>query len=44
MNQLEDKLAAALRDAGEEISPHSVPPLRLRGSQRRATLPRLPRR
>jgi len=44
MNQLEEKLAAALRDTGEEISPNSVPPLRLRGAQRRVTLPRLPRR
>jgi len=44
MNQLEEKLAAALRDTGEEISPHSVPPLRLRGAPRRATLPRLPHR
>jgi len=41
---IEEKLAAALRDTGEEISPHSVPPLRLRGPQRRVTLPRLPRR
>jgi hypothetical protein len=44
MNQLEEKLAAALRDTGEEISPHSVPPLRLRGAPRRITLPRLPHR
>jgi hypothetical protein len=44
MNQLEDRLAAALRDTGEEVSPDSVPPLRLRGAQRRVTLPRLPRR
>jgi hypothetical protein len=44
MNRLEDRLAAALRDTGEEISPASVPPLRLRGAQRRVTLPRLPRR
>src|SRR5215472_14448032 len=44
MNRLEDKLSAALRDTGEEITPHSVPPLRLRGAQRRVTLPRLPRR
>jgi len=44
MNRLEDKLAAALRDTGEEITPHSVPPLRLPGAQRRVTLPRLPRR
>jgi hypothetical protein len=44
MNRLEDRLAAALRETGEEISPDSVPPLRLRGAQRRVTLPRLPRR
>jgi hypothetical protein len=44
MNQLEDTLAAALRDTGEEISPHSVPPLRLPDRQRRVTVPRLPRR
>src|SRR5262249_17742172 len=43
-NQLEERLAAALRDTGEEISPHSVPPLRLHGARRRITLPRLPRR
>src|SRR5215831_1572027 len=41
---IEDRLAAALRDTGEEISPDSVPPLRLRDGQRRVTLPRLPRR
>jgi hypothetical protein len=44
MNQLEDRLAAVLRDTGEEISPDSVPPLRLRGARPRVTLPRLPRR
>jgi hypothetical protein len=44
MNRLEDRLTAALRDTGEEISPDSVPPLRLRGGGRRVTLPRLPRR
>ena len=44
MNRLEDRLAAALRDTGEEITPDGVPPLRLRGAQRRGTLPRLPRR
>ena len=45
MNRLEDRLAAALRDTGEEIRPDSVPPLRLRGSRRRVALPpRLPRR
>ena len=41
---IEDRLAAALRDTGEEITPDNVPPLRLRGAQRRVTLPRLPRR
>ena len=44
MNRLEDRLAATLRHTGEEITPDSVPPLRLRGAQRRVTLPRLPRR
>jgi len=44
MNQLEEKLATALRQAGEQISPDSVPPLRLRTRRRRVILPRLPRR
>jgi hypothetical protein len=44
MNQLEEKLAAALREAGEQISPDNVPPLRLRSTRRRVTLPRLSRR
>ena len=44
MNRLEDRLGAALRDTGEEISPASVPPLRLRSPRRRVALPRLPRR
>jgi hypothetical protein len=44
MNRLEDRLTAALRDTGEEISPDSVPPLRLHDGRRRVTLPRLPRR
>jgi hypothetical protein len=44
MNGLEDRLATALRDTGEEISPDTVPPLRLHGARRRVTLPRLPRR
>ena len=43
MNTLEDKVRLALRDTGEEISPRSVPPLRLRDT-RRARLPRIPRR
>ncbi len=43
MNTMEDKVRLALRETGEEISPHSVPPLRLRGT-RRARLPRVPGR
>jgi hypothetical protein len=43
MNTLEDKVRLALRDTGEEISPQSVPPLRLRGTGR-ARLPRIPGR
>src|SRR5262249_56299555 len=43
MNQLEEKLATALRQTGEQISPDSVPPLRLRTRRRRVILPRLPR-
>jgi len=43
MNTMEDKVRLALRETGEEISPHSVPPLRLRGT-RRARLPRIPGR
>ena len=38
MNVLEDKLRAALRETGEEIVPHNVPPLRLRGEGRRLLL------
>ena len=38
MNVLEDKLRAALRETGEEIVPHNVPPLRLRGEVRRHRL------
>ena len=30
MNTMEDKVRLALRETGEEISQHSVPPLRLR--------------
>jgi hypothetical protein len=44
MNLLEEKLAAVLRETGEQITPDNVPPLRLRGSRRRVALPRLPRR
>src|SRR5215831_17334890 len=43
MNTLEDKVRLALRDTGEEISPRSVPPLRLRDT-RRARLPQIPGR
>ena len=43
MNTMEDKVRLALRETGEEISPHSVPPLRLRGT-RRTRLPRVPGR
>ncbi len=43
MNTVEDKVRLALRETGEEISPHSVPPLRLRGT-RRTRLPRVPGR
>jgi hypothetical protein len=41
MNTMEDKVALALRETGDEISPHSVPPLRLRGA-RRTRVPRIP--
>jgi hypothetical protein len=34
----------ALWETGEEIGPHTVPPLRLRGTRRRAQLPRIPGR
>jgi hypothetical protein len=44
MNVLEDKLRAALRETGEEIRPHSVPPLRLDQPGRRPGLPRTPGR
>jgi hypothetical protein len=44
MNTMEDKVRMALRETGEEIGPHSVPPLRLQGTRRRARLPRLPGR
>jgi hypothetical protein len=43
MNTIEDKVRMALRETGEEISPHSVPPLRL-GGTRRTRLPRIPGR
>lgn len=43
MNTMEDKVRLALRETGEEIRPHSVPPLRLRGT-RRTRLPRVPGR
>jgi hypothetical protein len=41
MNVLEDKLRTAMRDTGEEVAPHSVPPLRLRGARRRLGIPRI---
>ena len=41
MNTMEDKVRLALRETGEEIGPHTVPPLRLRGT-RRTGLPRIP--
>jgi hypothetical protein len=41
MNTMEDKVRLALRETGEEIGPHTVPPLRLRGT-RRTRLPRIP--
>ena len=44
MNTVEDQVRMALRETGEEISPHSVPPLRLRGTRRRARMPRIPGR
>jgi hypothetical protein len=40
MNTMEDKVRMALRDTGEEIGLHTVPPLRLRGGR----LPRIPGR
>ena len=43
MNTIEDKVRMALRETGEEISPHGVPPLRL-GGTRRTRLPRIPGR
>jgi hypothetical protein len=44
MNTIEDKVRLALRETGEEISPHSVPPLQLRSTRHRARLPRIPGR
>jgi hypothetical protein len=44
MNTVEDQVRMALRETGEEISPRSVPPLRLRDTRRRARLPRIPGR
>jgi len=43
MNTMEDKVRMALRDTGEEIGPHTVPPLRLTGT-RRTRMPRIPGR
>ena len=44
MNTVEDKVRMALRETGEEISPRTVPPLRLRGTRGRARVPRIPGR
>ena len=44
MNTTEDKVRLALRETGDEISPHSVPPLRLRRTRHGARLPRIPGR
>lgn len=38
MNTLEDKLRTALRETGAEITPQSVPPLRLHSARRRLRL------
>jgi hypothetical protein len=43
MNTMEDKVRLALRETGEEISPRTVPPLRLQGA-RRFPVPRIPGR
>lgn len=43
MNTIEDKVRLALRETGEEVGPHTVPPLQLRGT-RRTRLPRIPGR
>jgi len=43
MNTMEDKVRLALRETGEDITPHSVPELRLHGPRRRIGVPRLPR-
>lgn len=42
MNTVEDKVRLALRETGEQIGPHTVPPLRLRGGRNGARLPRIP--
>jgi hypothetical protein len=44
MNTVEDKVRMALRETGEEIGRHTVPPLRLRSTRRGARLPRIPGR
>jgi hypothetical protein len=41
---MEDKVRMALRETGEEIAPHSVPPFRLRSTRRGARPPRIPGR
>ena len=44
MNTTEDRVRLALRETGDEISPHSVPPLRLRRTRHGARLPHIPGR
>jgi hypothetical protein len=44
MNTVEDKVRMALRQTGEEIAPHTVPPLRLRSTRRGGHRPRIPGR
>ena len=44
MTTVEDKVRMVLRETGEEIGPHTVPPLRLRRTRRGARLPRIPGR
>lgn len=44
MNTVEDKVRMALRETGEEIGPHTVPPLRLHGARHGTRRPRIPGR
>jgi hypothetical protein len=44
MNTVEDKVRMALQETGEQIGPHTVPPLRLGGTRRGARLPGIPGR